>query len=128
MAVCLPEIWEYMIGHMDKCLDKRGKGYLHEIFINIANTMGAKTPLEAVSIFRNMMKQMELSNPVSEHLPSDILLLSSSVNPIRLKNNPIELNEEAIMFLYNKFCIKFGIFIAISFFTPSKLSVFSEVI
>lgn len=102
VAVCLPEIWEYMIGHMDKCLDKRGKGYLHEIFINIANTMGAKTPLEAVSIFRNMMKQMELSNPVSEHLPSDILLLSSSVNPIRLKNNPIELNEEAIMFLYNK--------------------------
>ena len=102
VAVCLPEIWEYMIGHMDKCLDKRGKGYLHEIFINIANTMGAKTPLEAVSIFRNMMKQMELSNPLSEHLPSDILLLSSSVNPIRLKNNPIELNEEAIMFLYNK--------------------------
>ena len=24
VAVCLPEIWEYMIGHMDKCLDKRG--------------------------------------------------------------------------------------------------------
>ena len=101
VAVCLPEIWEYMIGHMDKCLDKRGKDYLDGIFNNIANTMGAKTPSEAISVFRNMMHQMELSNPVSKQLPSDISLLTSSVNPIRLNNNPIRLDTGTIQSLYN---------------------------
>ena len=100
VAVCLPEIWEYMLGNMDKCLDRRGKEYLDAIFNNIANVMGANTPSEAIAVFRNIMQEMELSNPVSPTLPSDILLLTSSVNPIRLKNNPIELDEEAIMSLY----------------------------
>ena len=100
VAVCLPEIWQYMIGHMEKCLDKRGKEYLDGIFSNIAHAMGANTPSEAITIFRDMMQQMELSNPVSEHLPSDILLLTSSVNPIRLKNNPVELKINAINNLY----------------------------
>lgn len=102
VAVCLPEIWEYMIAHMDKCLDKRGKEYLDGIFSNIANAMGANAPSEAIAIFRDMMQQMELSNPVSEHLSSEILLLTSSVNPIRLKNNPIKLDERTIQCLYKK--------------------------
>ena len=101
VAVCLPEIWEYMIDHMDKCLDKRGKVYLAGIFSNIANAMGTNTPSEAIAIFRDMMQQMELSNPVSEHLTSDILLLTSSVNPVRLKNNPVFINEKVAKSLYD---------------------------
>lgn len=102
VAVCLPEIWEYMIGHMDKCIDKRGKEYLNVIFNNIALTMSVDTPAEAILVFRDIMQQMELTNPVSNNLPSDILLLTSSVNPVRLKNNPVELNGEAIRELYDK--------------------------
>lgn len=100
VAVCLPEIWEYMIHHMEKCLDKRGQKYLNKIFNNIAQTMGVDTPMEAISVFRDMMRQMELINPISNNLPSDILLLTSSVNPIRMKNNPVELNEEVIKSIY----------------------------
>ncbi len=100
VAVCLPEIWEYMIHHMNKCLDKRGQDYLNTIFNNIAQSMGADTPMEAISVFRDMMRQMELINPISNNLPSDILLLTSSVNPIRLKNNPVELDEKTISILY----------------------------
>ena len=102
VAVCLPEIWDYMLEHLEECIDKRGSEYLKDVFDKIAHSMGGDTPSEAIAIFRNMMKQMELSNPVSEHLSSDILLLSSSVNPIRLKNNPVGLDEEAIKFLYRK--------------------------
>lgn len=101
VAVGLPEIWEYMVNHLDKCLDKRGKEYIDSIFNDIAKAMGANTPSEAIDIFRDMMLQMELSNPVSENLPSDILLLTSSVNPVRLKNNPVELDKETIENLYN---------------------------
>lgn len=102
VAVCLPEIWEYMISHMDKCFDKRGQDYLNDIFNNIAYTMGAETPREAIALFRSMMKDMELFNPTPapNRRPLDLGVLSSSVNPIRLKNNPIELDNATIRSLY----------------------------
>ena len=102
VAVCLPEIWEYMIGHMDKCLDKRGQDHLNGVFNDIAHTMGAETPTKAIVLFRNIMKDMELSSPQTEHgrRSSDLDVLSSSVNPVRLKNNPIELDYAAIRSLY----------------------------
>ena len=100
VAVCLPEIWEYMLGNLVKCLDKRGQNYLSGIFNNIAQAMGAKTPLDAIAIFREMMTKMELTNPVSDNLLSDVMLLTSSVNPVRLKNNPVELDDVTIKNLY----------------------------
>ena len=44
VAVCLPEIWEYMLGNMDKCIDCRGKAYLSGIFSEISKAMGCETP------------------------------------------------------------------------------------
>lgn len=104
VAVCLPEIWKYMIGHMDKCLEKRGQGYLNSVFYDIAHTMGSETPTEAIVLFRSMMKDMDLSYPTPDFnlRPSDIEYLSSSVNPIRLKNNPIYLDETVIKMLYEE--------------------------
>jgi len=100
VAVCLPEVWEYMIEHIENCVDKRGKEYLENVFIGIAQAMGVQTPIEAITNFRCMMWQMELVNPISEHLQLDIPLLATSVNPIRLKNNPIKLDDKAIYSLY----------------------------
>ncbi len=102
VAVCLPEIWEYMIGHMEKCLDMRGQEYLDGIFCVIAKTMGSKTPTEAISLFREMMLEMELANPESSNKDEDINVLSTSVNPVRLKNNPIALDVTTIRGLYAK--------------------------
>ena len=101
VAVCLPEIWEYMIGHMDKCIDKRGKDYLNGIFNEIAKSMGAEIPSEAIVIFRDMMTQMELVNPTSQKREEELSVLSTSVNPVRLKNNPVELSEPVIRSIYN---------------------------
>ena len=103
VAVCLPEIWEYMIGHMDKCIDKRGQEYLNSIFNDIAKAMGVEKPSEAIALFRGMMNDVELANPTSEfnHHTSDIETLSTSVNPVRLKNNPILLTGDIILNLYN---------------------------
>ena len=104
VAVGLPEIWEYMVDNVDKCIDKRGQSYLISLFKEIAYAMDAETPSEAITLFRKMMKDLELSNPVSEAFlrPSDISLLTSSVNPIRLKNNPVELDKDAIHYLYEE--------------------------
>lgn len=100
VAVCLPGIWEYMIGHLDKCIETRGQEYLSDIFQNIANTMGEENPYAAIDIFTCMLKEMELDNPTSDNRPSDILLLTDSVNPIRLKNNPIVLDFHILRSLY----------------------------
>ena len=102
VAVCLPEIWEYMIGHMDKCVDHRGSEYLTSIFSSLAQTMGCQNPSEAIAKFRQMLADMEIGNPKSDisHRTSDIEILSKSVNPIRLKNNPVEMDEQTIKKLY----------------------------
>ena len=101
VAVCLPEIWEYMLANMDKCIDSRGKHYLNGIFESIGKAMGCEAPVLAIAKFREMMKLMELKSPKAEKREEDLELLSTSVNPIRLKNNPIELNLEAIKMLYD---------------------------
>ena len=102
VAVCLPEIWEYMIGNMEKCLDKRGKKYLDSIFCDIAKAMGAKTATDAIALFREMMLGMELANPESSNREEELNVLSTSVNPVRLKNNPVELSKDTIYRLYNE--------------------------
>lgn len=101
VAVCLPEIWEYMIGHMDKCIDKRGREYLATIFDKIAKAMGRESPEQAIADFHRMMNEMDLERPESKNRVEEMKILSSSVNPVRLKNNPVELVVNAIYSLYD---------------------------
>ncbi len=102
VAVCLPVIWEFMIHHMNKCIDVRGINYLNSIFFEIAVSMGCKNPVQAIIKFQELMEKMKIQNPISKDIESDLLILSSSVNPIRLKNNPIELDIVSIRNVYSK--------------------------
>ena len=100
VAVCLPEIWEYMLGNMDKCIDKRGKEYLAGIFGEISKAMGCETPELAIIKFRDMMKDMDLHNPIADNKEEELKVLSTSVNPVRLKNNPVIIDEVEAFRLY----------------------------
>ena len=102
VAIGLPEIWDYMLSHMDKCLDPRGAEYLDSVFTKIALAMGCPTPTAAIATFRQMLIDMDINHPTSglSFRTSDLSLLTSSVNPIRLKNNPIELDKDSIHVLY----------------------------
>ena len=100
VAVGLPEIWECMLGNIDKCIDVRGQVYLAGIFNQIAKAMGYESPKQAIVAFREMMKDMELNNPIAGNRDEELKVLSTSVNPVRLKNNPIELDAPTIMSLY----------------------------
>ena len=102
VAVCLPEIWAYMIDHMDQCIDTRGCEYLESIFHDIAASMDCSTPAQAINRFRQMMDTMDMNSPVSDQTDLDLQVLISSVNPVRLKNNPIQLDSETIRSLYRK--------------------------
>lgn len=102
VAVCLPVIWEYMIFNMDKCIDPRGDMYLEGIFHNIAKSMGCLNAKQAINLFRQMLVEMEMAYPVSDNLGFDLSVLCSSVNPIRLRNNPIKLDASTIRALYGQ--------------------------
>lgn len=102
VAVCLPEIWSYMVEHTDMCVDSRGNEYLSMIFSHISDSMvGHANIADAISEFRNIMSQLELKNPISSDKKTELEFLSSSVNPVRLKNNPVALGKETIMQLYD---------------------------
>lgn len=102
VAVGLPEIWEYMIFNGGKCIDKRGQSYLATVFCQIAEALGCASPTDAVLFFRQMMREMELDNPVTQNKQEDLDILCTSVNPLRLKNNPIELDEDIIKRIYER--------------------------
>lgn len=102
VAVCLPILWKYMLAHMNKCIDPRGPEYLAAVFGQISDAMGVETSIEAIELFDQMMMKMELVQPVAMNRKEELTILSSSsVNLVRLKNNPVELDDEAIRELYN---------------------------
>lgn len=102
VAVCLPVIWEYMLGNMEKCIDQRGEQYLQSVFVSISNSMGFPTPTDAIAQFRTMMDEMEMRNPVSGNKAGDVETLSQSVNPVRLKNNPVCLEMNSVVSMYGQ--------------------------
>ena len=100
VAVCLPEIWEYMIGHSDKCIDPKGVAYMQEVFADIAHALGCGDAREAVRWFRRLMQRLGMQNPVGGNREEELTVLSRSVNPVRLKNNPVAIDEQTARMLY----------------------------
>lgn len=105
VACCLPFIWKYMLTNLNngtaKIIDARGEEYLKDIFSKIAVTMGCNTVEDAISRFEGMMIRMELKQPVLNS-PDELDILAKSVNPVRLKNNPVYLSEDVLRNLYSE--------------------------
>lgn len=96
VAVCLPVIWYYMINHLADISETRGQDYLLSIFDDISSAMGVSDVREAIIVFKEMLAIMSLNNPISEKRDDDIRVLAQSVNPVRLKNNPVRLDSYQI--------------------------------
>lgn len=102
VAVCMPEIWHYMLHHPEKCIDSRGIKHLDDVMEYIACAMRCENALDALIHFRAMLLNLGIDRPHSDARSVDIEILTHSVNPIRLKNNPVSLDEEAIRWIYNR--------------------------
>lgn len=101
VAICLPVIWEYMIDHTREISDSRGEDYLRRVFFDIATTIGNESVEKAISFIYEMMSELGLYRPKSDNKEADLDILSQSVNPVRLKNNPIWLSPSVIKYLYS---------------------------
>lgn len=99
-ALCLPRVWEYMLGHMDMCIEPRGIDFLKSRFHYIGNLLGCSSPVEAVAFLDNLMGELELEAPKALS-GEDLSILVQSVNAERLANSPVMLDEKALTKIYN---------------------------
>lgn len=100
-ALCVSRLWPYMVEHTEKCIDPRGEEYLKGIFSCIAEAMGCESVAEAIACLQDILKKLELSGPkVNDEKEYEIL--KTSVNPVRLKNHPVQLDEETIDNIYHE--------------------------
>ena len=98
--MCLPYIWKYMWKVVEGRKDEAAFR-LKELFTEIASGMGCKNVPDAIEqIF--MMNEKFFSNDNVELNMDDVEVLTASVNPIRLGNNPVKLSEEVLYNLYSK--------------------------
>lgn len=101
VALCVNAIWPYMVEHIENCIDDRGTEYLKTVFDEIAVAMGSKTIKEAILKYQNILNEFELAVPDIQS-EQDYKVLTTSVNPVRMKNNPVALDAEAINELYHQ--------------------------
>ncbi len=94
VAITLPYIWEYMENNLDKCIDNRGKEYLKETLNELREIVGG------YSKFKEIYDSLGLEKPEVDE--TDLTTLVDSVNPVRLKNNPVELDKNSIRDIYIK--------------------------
>ena len=93
VALCLAEVWEFMLCNLDKCADERGFDYLKGIFDSI--------PVSP-EWFRNLLSELEMQYPASKNKSGDIEHFVNAVNPNRMKNNPVALTQDDLKNMYNK--------------------------
>ncbi len=99
-ALCDRELFPWMLKNMDRCIDPRGEKYLGDTFQEIAKAMGCKDSKAASEKWREITDALELFAPTAEK--EDYKTLTTSVNPVRLRNHPIRLDGETIDPLYHE--------------------------
>ncbi|MCR5502339.1 MAG: phosphonoacetaldehyde reductase [Lachnospiraceae bacterium] len=99
-ALCLKELFPWMIRNTDLCIDPRGERHLGLVFRKIAEAMDCGSTEDAALLFERIFLETGLETPKAAE--EDISLLASSVNPVRLKNHPVRLDRDTIDRLYHK--------------------------
>ena len=95
VAVCMPEVWEHILSHMDDCVDTRGNGYLKKTLSEISD-------LITLNQFKEMLKKMDMQFPKAIDKENELDILVKSVNPVRLKNNPVALSTDVMRKMYGR--------------------------
>ena len=102
VALCMPEVWMYMMEHPEKCIDPRGVEHLEFIFEWLGRIMECDSAYKGLMMFRAIMFALDMPQPQSKDREAELDILCRSVNPVRLKNNPVSLDEETIRNIYKR--------------------------
>lgn len=98
--LCNKVLFPWMIENVDKCIDPRGKDYLIIVLDELGKAFGGEDARTGAECLIKLFERLELDVPKASPLQYE--KLKKGVNPIRLKNHPVELNEDDIDLLYHK--------------------------
>ncbi len=100
-ALCVEKLWPFMLQHIDQCRDNRGANYLNEMFLSLARIFGESTSEKGAKRFSDFLKSLDMDIPICNS-EKDFDILVNSVNSIRLKNNPVNIEREQLNMLYHQ--------------------------
>lgn len=98
--LCDRVLFSWMTENTDKCSDPRGEEYLKETLKEIGLAMGCRDAREAADKLKSLFCSLELEVPSASEKQFEVL--RNSVNPVRLKNHPVQLDLDTIDVLYHK--------------------------
>lgn len=98
--LCDRALFPWMVENTDKCIDPRGEAYLKNTLDEIGIAMGCDDAKAGAEKLVEIFKKLEFEVPTATEEQYEEL--RTSVNPVRLKNHPIELTLETIDMLYHE--------------------------
>ncbi len=94
VAICLPQVWRKMLSTENI--------NLKNTFSEIAAIMGFEKITEAITWFEELLNQYEMPYPKASDYNKELEILTDSVNPVRLKNNPVQFTSEELKDMYTR--------------------------
>lgn len=98
--LCDRILFPWMIENTDKCIDPRGEEYLKKTLDEIGVAMGCADAKSGAGRLVGIFESLEFEVPKATEEQFEEMKIS--VNPVRLKNHPIELDVETIDKLYHE--------------------------
>ena len=98
--LCDRVLYPWMTENTGKCIDPRGEAYLKQILDEIGQALGCENAKAGVRKLNEIFEFLAFEIP--EAAETQYGELKTSVNPVRLKNHPVALDEETIDQLYHK--------------------------
>lgn len=99
-ALCDRVLYRWMIDNTDKCSDPRGEKYLKRTLDEIGQAMNCDGAEAGARRLNSIFEELNLKIPSAT--VDQFAVLKNSVNPDRLNNHPIALDESMIDILYHK--------------------------
>lgn len=98
--LCDRVLYPWMIDNTDKCIDPRGEAYLKQILDEIGQALGCENAKTGVKKLQEIFDFLTFEIPAATEAQYEEL--KTSVNPVRLKNHPVALDENTIDQLYHE--------------------------
>ena len=95
VALCMGEVWPYLLAHTDVCIDSRGREHLDRVLHEISELL-------SVNDYLAMLEALGMEHPTAKDQSAELGGLTDSVNPERLKNNPVALTRETLRAMYER--------------------------
>lgn len=105
VALCMPAVWKLLIKRQKETTDPRGPVHLKKVLKKIANSFNCQTIEAAQQYFCSLLKRYDMEKKV-EASAEEMELLVTSVNPVRLKNFPLDLSLKEIREVYSTFIVE----------------------